>query len=280
MAYSEIVINRHYSGLNPVQFGEERCAPGHSFGPAVRTHWLLHYIVSGTGVFTREGREYRPGPGDLFVIPPYLETYYEACRENPWHYIWIGFTTDARLPEELDRPVVRCPEAGAVFEGMRRCSRMENGRSAFLSSRLWELIGVLLEQGRPEAGYVEKALNCMRSEYMTGITVQQIADRLNLDRSYFSTLFKAQTGLPPRAYLMNLRLEKAAALMMEYGERPSTAAVSAGYPDIYHFSKMFKRRYGVSPRIYYEQARRERAGALKNGLSGAEGVSAEGREES
>lgn len=253
MAYSAIVIDQHYSGLNPVQFGEQPCAPGHAYGPAVRTHWLLHYVVSGYGSFQREGETYRLGPGDIFVIPPFLETYYQADTEQPWHYIWVGFTTQETLPEALLSPVVRISGAGAVFEDMCRCRRMENGRSAFLASRLWELMGVFLEQGSPEVGYVEKALHCMRSEYMNHITVQQIADRLNLDRSYFSTIFKEETGLSPQQYLMNLRLEKAAALMAEYGERPSTAAASAGYADIYHFSKMFKRHFGLSPRGYYNQ---------------------------
>ena len=45
MPHSEIVIDYGYGGLNPVQFGREACAPAHAYGPAVRTHWLLHYAV-------------------------------------------------------------------------------------------------------------------------------------------------------------------------------------------------------------------------------------------
>ena len=47
----EIVIDQHYKGYNPVQFGSETCDPGHFFGPSVRTHWLLHYVVYGFGIF-------------------------------------------------------------------------------------------------------------------------------------------------------------------------------------------------------------------------------------
>ena len=255
MERSEIVINRKYSGLNPVQFGEEDCSPGHAFGPAVRTHWLLHYVVSGFGSFEREGRIYPLGPGDIFVIPPMLDTYYQADSENPWHYIWIGFTTQEELPGVLREPVRHCPGAGAVFEDMRRCRKMENGKSAFLSGKIWELMSVFMEQGRAEIGYVEKAIHCMRSEYMKDITVQQIAERLNLDRCYFSTIFKEETGLTPQQYLIHLRLNKAAILMAEYGENPSTAATSVGYTDIFHFSKIFKKHFGLSPRAYRERAR-------------------------
>ncbi len=257
MGQSEIVINQQYQGLNPVQFGLEDCAPGHSFGPAVRTHWLLHYVVSGFGSFTREGATYRLGPGEIFVIPPFLETYYEADRETPWRYIWVGFTNGETIPEPLSHPVVRLPEAGVLFEEMRRCGQLENGRSAFLSGCLWSLWALLLEQGAPKADYVEKAVNCMRSEYMTHITVQQLATRLSLDRSYFSALFRRQLGLSPKQYLCRLRMEKAAALMV-HGERPSTAALSVGYDDLSQFSKMFKRHFGCSPRGYLKKTREEK----------------------
>lgn len=251
MERSVIVIDSHFPGLNPVQFGSEECAPGHFFGPAVRTYWLLHYVVSGKGTFNRASVTHCLQAGDIFVIPPYVETYYEADVRQPWSYIWVGFSLDeSPLQELLQNAVIRCPGAGAIFEDMQRCRRMENGRSAFLSSRLWELMSLLQEQGKPVADYIDKALNCMHSEYMTGIGVQEIADRLNLDRSYFSSLFKERMGTSPREYLMRLRLEKAAELMVIHGEKPSTAGASVGYVDLYHFSKVFKQHFGMSPRAY------------------------------
>ena len=93
-----IIIDQHFHGLNPMQFGHEDCTPLHAFGPAVRTHWLLHYVVSGFGKFTRESITYDIGPGEIFVIPPYMETYYQADERHPWKYIWIGFTTE-NIPE-------------------------------------------------------------------------------------------------------------------------------------------------------------------------------------
>ncbi|MBQ2272241.1 MAG: AraC family transcriptional regulator [Clostridia bacterium] len=247
---SEFVINCRYGGLNPVQFGEQVCPSGHSFGPAVRIHWLLHYVVSGFGTFVRDGVEHRVSPGEIFVIPPHVETYYEADRERPWEYYWIGFTTDEALPEALSHPVVSCPQAGEIFEEMRRCSTYENGKSAYLAGCLWKLMATLLEQKTKQADYVDKALNCIHSEFATGITVGAIAERLNLDRSYFSNLFTRRVGTSPGAYLRSYRLNRAAELMSRYGEKPTTAALSVGYDDLFHFSKAFKQHFGVSPREY------------------------------
>lgn len=250
MAHSEIVIDCGYGGLNPVQFGREACAPSHAYGPAVRTHWLLHYVRSGKGIFVREGKQYSVSSGEIFIIPPYLETFYRADEEDPWDYIWIGFTTNDPLPEAFSRPVLSCPEGGRIFEEMAQCRNYDGGKSAFLSSCLWKLVGFLLELGKPKTDYVDKALSCIHSEYATGITVGEIARRLNLDRSYFSTIFTQRVGMPPRDYLKEYRLNKAVELMVVHGEKPSTAALSVGYDDLFHFSKSFKQHFGLSPREY------------------------------
>ena len=92
MHHNEIIIDRQYAGMNPMQFGYEDCASGHFYGPAVRTHWLLHYVESGTGLFEREGKQYQVKAGEIFVIPPYLECYYKADERDPWRYVWVGFT--------------------------------------------------------------------------------------------------------------------------------------------------------------------------------------------
>ena len=248
--HSEIIINKEYSGINAIQFGYQHCSPLWSFGPAVREHWLLHFIVSGSGIFKRDGKTHRLGAGDIFVIPPRLETYYEADGKKPWHYIWIGFTSDIKLPDAFSSPVIKIPGAKNIFEGMLRCGNMGNGKSEFLNSKIWELISLTLEADTGDTDYIEKALNCINSEYMYGISVNRLAEQLNIDRSYFSTLFRQKVGMPPGRYLMNLRLEKAAELMTVYDKSPSTAAFSVGYNDIYHFSKVFKQKFGCSPRTY------------------------------
>lgn len=244
-----IITNENYSGLNPVQFGYHNCEKSHSFGPVVRTHWLIHFVVSGFGIYRIHDREYSISPGEMFVIPPFEETYYEADASSPWSYIWIGFTTDSPLPLKLD-DVIRCPEALALFNEMKRCSDLSNGRSAFLSARIWDLFALLLGKENHSADYIEKALDCIHSEYAEGITVDEIACRLSLDRSYFSALFKKKVGVSPKQYLLNYRMSVAASLMLDNGKSVTVAALSVGYTDIFNFSKMFKKHYGLSPSEY------------------------------
>ena len=87
--------------LNPIIAGNERCLPSHQFGPAVRSYWLLHFVVSGKGVFRTSRGEYSLGKNDIFVIRPYEITYYEADKSEPWEYMWIGFSSSIPLPMKL-----------------------------------------------------------------------------------------------------------------------------------------------------------------------------------
>lgn len=252
MYYSAVITDEDYKGLNPVSFGHEDCPSSHSYGPAVRMYWLIHYVVSGCGIFEINGIRYSVSAGSMFVIPPYVTTYYEADAVDPWVYLWVGFTCQGELPAVL-KDVIECPAAQPIFQAMKYCENQENGRSAFLCAKLWELFALLLKNERTTVDCIEQSLDYIHSEYMTGITVGQIAQRLNLDRSYFSILFKRKTGMSPGKYLMNYRMRVAASLLLESGSSVSVTANSVGYADSYIFSKMFKRHYGLSPREFVKQ---------------------------
>ena len=85
---------------------------------------------------------------------------------------------------------------------------------------------------------------------MENITVQGIASGLGLDRSYFSNIFKKDTGKSPKQYLISVRMEQALKLL-QGGQYPlSVIALSVGYSDIFVFSKAFKNYYVISPINY------------------------------
>ncbi|MBR5218900.1 MAG: AraC family transcriptional regulator [Clostridia bacterium] len=245
-----IVTDKGYKGLNPVIFGYEDCKPGHYYGPAVRNHWLIHFVVSGFGKYKIGNREYNLEPGEMFVIPPFEETFYQADTKKPWSYIWIGFTDDGSLPVTLQDKIT-CPSALGIFSDMKKCEQLSSGRSAFLAARLWDLFSCLAEGHSPQQeDVVKKALDCIHSEYMTGLDVSGLAHRLNLDRSYFSTLFKKRMGTSPKEYIMSYKMNMAASLLADRGMSVSVTAYSVGYNDIFTFSKMFKKFYGVTPSEY------------------------------
>lgn len=89
--------NNYSSGVYIHQVGSEVCMPGHSFGPAIRDHYLIHCILNGEGTFTVGKRKYQLYQGEGFLIVPGVLTHYQADQANPWKYCWVGFNgTDAK----------------------------------------------------------------------------------------------------------------------------------------------------------------------------------------
>jgi len=250
MRHNVFVPNKSYKGLNPMQFGYEACEKSHFFGPAVRNYYLIHYVVSGFGIFRKNAVTHRLSPGEMFVISPAEETYYEADSKNPWNYIWIGFTGEENFLNNIPS-VIRCPEAAEIFNSMKDCESYSNeGRTAYLTGKLWEVFAIISGREISTSDYVESAKDYIHSEYMNKISVSQIAKMLNLDRTYFSALFKKKTSLSPKEYILNYRMNVAASLILRKNISISVVAASVGYSDIFTFSKMFKKHYGVSPKEY------------------------------
>ena len=237
-----------YPGLNPLLLGWGQCQPGLKKGPVAHPFWLLHYVTSGYGRFSIGDKEYTVGPGTMFVIPPYVQSSYEADTENPWSYTWVGFSYPGELPVKL-ADVMECPGALQYFTAMRICEKRTAGRSSFLSAQIWELFSHLAEREPGKADCIDEAIAIIHTEYAGNLTTMSLAARLNMDRSYFTTKFTNRVGVSPGKYLIDLRMRVAANLLAG-GANVGVTAVSVGYSDIYIFSKMFKRFYGMSPTQY------------------------------
>lgn len=253
-----LIVNKHFADINPTNAGWEICKPCHSFGPAARFYWLLHYVVQGCGTFCVEDKKYAVHAGQIFVIRPFEMTYYQADKNNPWEYIWIGFTAGIDLPECIkNEHVVHASRCGSVFHSILEAENLNEGREYFLCSKIYQLLSILSQKDTGENDYVEIAKSYIESNYMNSCSIIDLAAKMNLNRSYFSTLFKQKTGKSPQRYLTDYRMKKACELMLNYGCSPSEAAVSTGYPDTLSFSKMFKKYFQLSPREYLKKNRQK-----------------------
>ena len=244
MAHQNLFLtNRHLQDLNPLIAGWEDCAPGHSFGPAVRNYTLIHYILSGKGTLYARGGVYPVTAGQAFVILPGEVTTYTADEREPWRYRWIGFdgSLSARfseLPAVLDLPET-------FFRGMLRDADGTMPEYA-LAAALFRLYAHLFSGPARENQHVRRVENYIRASYMLPIRVEGIADQMNLNRRYLSRLFKEKTGQSIQEYLISVRLEEGRR-QLQSGCSVKEAAHLCGYEDVANFSKMFKRRYGVTP---------------------------------
>lgn len=258
MIKNRIILSKAYKDICPVQCGMENCSPSHKYGPAIRTYYLLHFVVSGKGIFTTSRDTFTLVKNEIFIIKPYEITYYEADSEDPWTYIWIGFTCNTEIPTVLtSADTLYAPFLEKIFSDAVNTNLFENGRQgyeAFLCGKIFEIFSLLHlgDTVSSEASeiYIKPAVSIMEAEFGSGIRVSDIADRLHVNRSYLSVLFKNVMKKAPGEYLFGLRMNEAARLLRVYKCSVTVTAESVGYPDVFVFSRAFKHYYGCSPTEY------------------------------
>lgn len=241
--------------LNIRLAGHERCAPSHSFGPALRDLYLIHYIFSGKGTFKRGDNVYSLSKGDMFIIHPLESTFYQADGKDPWHYCWLGFNTSITHPS-LSKDVINAPECEHIFQSVREYAQNPRGApELYLTGKIYELLALLSTESplSPPDSYVHKALNYINAHYSNPISISQLAKNLGLERSYFSTSFRRLTQKSPQRYILDFRLDVAADLLSAQGCSVTEAALSSGFLDMPYFSRQFKRRFGLTPAKYLSE---------------------------
>ena len=91
----------------------------------------------------------------------------------------------------------------------------------------------------------------LQENYFQNITLEQLATLTELNRSYLIRVFRDEVGLPPYAYLTQVRVEKAKQFLVE-GQPLSQVALAVGFADQSHLTRFFKRIVGVTPARYAE----------------------------
>ncbi len=88
--YSEFNTPVYLSkALNLYYGGWEICCPMHTFGPAIRQHYLVHYVTRGKGRLWMNDTCYVIEKDTMFLIRPGITCVYQADKDDPWEYCWI-----------------------------------------------------------------------------------------------------------------------------------------------------------------------------------------------
>lgn len=93
---------------------------------------------------------------------------------------------------------------------------------------------------------VKAILAIVDQEIDRDITLHMVADRMYVNSSYLSRLFKQETGVPFSAYVLERKMEKAKSILQE-GGKVYDAARLVGYRDVSYFTKVFRKYWGVTP---------------------------------
>lgn len=253
-------------GLAVYSCGVQKCGAHHSWGPAVRDHYLIHCIISGSGFFSCGGKTFSLSAGDGFLVAPSEVVSYTASESDPWEYCWVGFNgSDAkRLMAQTGllraEPVFHYDKSGRLEEllthicgeygsGQGAEAKMEAGLLLFLAE-LMELYGAPDSQHDSGFEYVQKAIRYIDFNYSSDIDINDIAASAGISRSYLYRLFMQHISMSPNEYLMRFRISKGAELLEENRLSVGEVAYSTGFSDQLYFSRVFKKYMGIPPSRY------------------------------
>ncbi len=250
--------------------------PLHSFGPASKPHYLIHFVLSGKGIFRSHDKEYRLEAGYGFLIWPGELAFYQADGEEPWSYLWVGFA-GSRAEEYLGamglsgrHPVFSCGKSEELYSIVRDMMQhntygiaedlRRNGQLGVFLSVIADSAGVVAGEEEDKGNqYVKRAVSFIQNNYCNPIRVTDVADYVCINRSYLYTLFQKLLGMSPQQFLTTFRITKARELLDSTDYSIESIALSCGYNDAMVFSKAFRGMKGMSPSQYRRQSHKEKS---------------------
>lgn len=260
--------------------GIERCRPDKFYGPSVREDYHVHFILHGKGTFEIGEKSYQLKRGQIFVVPPGIETYYYADPDDPWNYTWISFSgTRAGYFLEKAGITLDCPVRDTyiepecfleITEKILNHHELTVANELLRTSLLYEIISLLVDShyqhmnvhGKEEVHdyspdvYVNTAIEYIHEHY-SHTRVSEIASFIGISRYYLTHIFKEKLHISPQEYLLNYRMEKANRLLRTTGLSVQNISEKVGYENPLTFSKTFKSKYGLSPKKYREKLKKE-----------------------
>ncbi len=149
----------------------------------------------------------------------------------------IAANDEERLMSELERRCDLCPSAQKLFE----C----------LENFIFEHIEAAAERRTNETTRpIRIAKQYIQKHFNEPITLDDVCAKIGFSASYFSLIFKKETGEGFAKYLTRLRIEHAKTLLQETNYSVSEICAQVGYSDLKHFTGMFKKTTNLSPGQY------------------------------
>jgi AraC-like DNA-binding protein len=243
----------------------------HRYGRHTHATYTVGLIESGVEEFEYRGTLLRAGPGTVALLNPEVVHTGQAAVPSGWSYrvFYPSVEVVAGVAAELGWPagtpsfpetVLEDPDGARLLRAAHVAA--EHGDRLASSSMLRTAVATMLAAhgtpgprgGRPDRpsrapGAVAQTREVLSERLDDPPSLAELAALTGLGQFALLRAFRAETGLPPHAYLNQLRV-RAARGLLDHGLSPAQVAARTGFADQAHLTRHFKRVVGVPPGAY------------------------------
>jgi AraC-like DNA-binding protein len=241
----------------------------HAYRPHSHATWTVAVVERGAARFELDATQHRADQGELFVLEPEgVHTGMAAVPEG-WAYK-VLYVEPSILHEWAERDGdAPCASRWVVFRDRPLRAALLTAHAALAAAA--DLPGLAVDEAvlgavaalrphlkpgppdrgrwRPEHAAVRRAGEHLRERWDQPVSLAELAGVAGLSRFELARRFREQIGVAPHAFQVNLRVERARALLAA-GYPPATVAAACGFADQPHLTRTFKRAVGVTPGRY------------------------------
>ncbi len=240
--------------------------------PHIYDNYVLTFVTKGKGTYTIDGVLNHVKTGEAFLTAPNVMTSWTTENQEPMQSIFVVVSGPDLLKILKDAGI------GIESKVFKYCNeddenKINNLFSMYNSSisdniSAHELLAYFYlimsevsmhnkstakDSSTTQSVYFKKAITFINNNYSSNINIIDIANFLNIDRTYLYKIFKNKADISPIQYLNDYRLEKAKQ-MIECSDFSNTdIAIASGFYDYPHFSRAFMKKYGLTPVKFRKQ---------------------------
>ncbi|GAB2510534.1 AraC family transcriptional regulator [Nocardiopsis aegyptia] len=229
--------------------------------------YTIGVITDGIEEYSHPGGRARVGPGGLAVVGPgEVHTGHAGVPEGWGYRVFypspevvegIAGELGIRGTPAFTESGIHAPEVARILVNAHLAA--DHGDPLTASSLTRQGLGLLLRthgrgtsaeptahSARPE---VERARRVLAARLLDPPTLEELAAEVGIGPFALTRAFRSVHGLPPHAYVNQLRVDRARALLRS-GHPPGDVAVRVGFADQPHLTRHFKLHLGVPPGAY------------------------------